>query len=452
MAASIFSHIYHSYLRSFNTQERREHFPTTLISQKVQGIYQRIKTIHQITHTTSRHLIGSVISKSLLFPLFNTPEKEETCHAQFWDEKCPLNPNLSSQKEIRRNFKRIETSYPIQLDTCPALTIKCPTVQCKQFKEGEKTYVCLIFVDPMTAKNEDISWFYPYVKSYLHMGKTSKIPQAQFILISPHQITQVVSPHCAITLDKIGYILSQLLMQIRADQYIAHSFGAIALFSAFQHAKPEKLAKHICIDRSPTSLEELYKTYPCGNLLSYLAKFSGWSFSMEEEFNTTCKTLKNIHKIFFLVISAQNDPLLNGSANLCNSHIIKRLEVQTLVRVLTFNTSFSPTPIPNHLRGNDRLFASDLTLISQLKNRNFFKKGENLAQAILRSSLISKCAFLGASLDYEEAIHTYTNQLNKLESQPEGVWKIGYITKLAAQVSQGIKSELPLTHRTRQKG
>lgn len=245
---------------------------------------------------TFKEAIGGTIRDSFFLPLNGKLSLENRLKVQgtidffedFWNLLSPLNPQLPYQKEIRETFVCKKEAQTIEV-AGKSLKVEYNVIESPSSSSASQNLVCIL--GNSSLLNNNISYIYPFLASYLEKNKHSIFPiPLRMICISQYATFENNHLYKPKTLEEAGMILTEVLKKIAKtkgpiDQVVAHSLGTIVLASSLKYAAHEKglIPSNILFDRGPSSIEETsYRKL--GNLGGWvalkLAKLSGWDLDL----------------------------------------------------------------------------------------------------------------------------------------------------------------------------
>ena len=320
------------------------------------------------------------------FPNLISADEQEAkqLFADFWNEQIPLRPELMQYEHVRQSFTFSEQTFESVIDG-EILNVTYGCIETKGVKEEDKAFNLVHALGIDCTPNNDLMHTLPLLEKFVieHPEK-----QGRFFLVSQYSAKKKDgSFHKHPTLKLAGKLVSDTLVAIASkygeiDEVLAHSLGGIVTAAALPILKIKP--KHLILDRSASSVNQLSSRVWYGPFCIHLPFFTGWNVDLGKEIALFAKNNKG--KVKVTVIGTEHDHRFKGMQNLYTSPFIetaaKTREVEKLVLAA-----------PERIIGKWRQHSLPLDLwifehVNPKKSsQDLLQKGRNLASCLLLRGL-----------------------------------------------------------------
>ena len=259
--------------------------PSSPLHCKVQDIWN---TFQSMIRKELRTRFFLPVTENLSAKLQKQLTKEIAYYQDFWDPTKPLDPLLTSQAEIRKQFTQRQESAAITVNN-KTLEVGYTVIESKWDSKDTKNLVILL--GNLSTLNNTIMYQYPFLDLYVKKVEEDPFTSPfRLICISQYATKQNGKMYMAETLDESGQILTETLKAIiqkkgPIESLVAHSIGSIILTAGLRHAKQANvLPLTICIDRTLSSVTHRSKLYGLvGKCALVFAKAFGWFINLGKQ-------------------------------------------------------------------------------------------------------------------------------------------------------------------------
>lgn len=374
---------------------------TNAIWSRVLGIPRQL-AVH--TWYTLRSRIGKIVREGFFFPLANPTahlqellKVEENYNARFWDRNTAVDLNFREHKKIREGFTVSDRNILIKSIGEKKILMLIRLFESSRPEHGDYFYNFVFIPGNLSKINSDILSIYPFLVSYVEKDPTIS---GRFIFITEYDMQCIEEngekkPYYPDTLEEAGVILANTLVELdekygKIHQLVAHSLGSILFAASLKCISSDlidRLPKHICLDRGPSSIAEASKKVWFGSLFFCLATIAGWTLEIDKEVMEFCQKYKKIKRDrgSFIVIGVKQDRYFSGDANLCFSEKISSLQKDGLLQVLIFDPPQQVIPCIAHHSAGLHFFHRGYLI--DPSNQEVMKEEEHVADLLIRQSL-----------------------------------------------------------------
>jgi hypothetical protein len=371
----------------------------------------------------------------------------------FWS--APFNDlRYPKQKEVREGFDRYNQTVVIQSEG-KKIEVNCRVIETKGCpKTGGLNHI--IVHGNSSTLNNNMPGVYPFLETYLQEKAIHPdLPPARFIFVNHYGNTMSSysgSPaevYYPTTIDEWSVVFKKTLESF-VDEYgqlhflSAHSLGNLPVIEHLKNLGDEEFLRLfprvLLLSNGPSSLYEVsanipvwLEWYPWGRcfligwIFYYLFKAIGWNIELDktlvdriQRLPNNAETVEKLKKTKIFVTEVAHDVYFPGTASLCASDQLNRLEGVVHLSRMTFNPPLAwGIPRAQHNvyigllqrqdliqekrcnRGESVVHLKDpKTIISREVDQDCsLRHGESLPQAVLRSAWAEELASSSVALN-----------------------------------------------------